>query len=122
MSGLPESCQAPLDLAMPGAQRSVQRWVGTVANSPDAPIRTVPAPQPLVIYAERKPRLSRSELLARHDLADEAPAPAGRPRLSVVGTPEQPAPRQAWPSGSRLIRWLAVTAVALVAIVGAPLL
>ena len=121
MTGLSESSQAPLDLAMPGAQRSVQHWVGEAANRPGAPIRTVPAPQPQVIYAERKPRLTRSDLLARHGVVAPAPAPAGRPTLSVVSAPARPAPRPVRPDASRLIRWLAVLALALTVLCGAPL-
>ena len=120
MSGLTGSSQVPLDLAMPGAQRSVQHWVGTVANSPATPLRTVPAPPPQVIYAERKPRLTQSDLLARHGVAEASPAPAGRPRLSVVSAPGQPAPRLDRPSAPRPIRWLAALAVLLLAC-GAPL-
>jgi hypothetical protein len=121
VSGLSGSSQIPLDLAMPGAQRSLRHWVGEAANRPGTPLRTVPAPEPQVIFAERKPRLTRSELLARHGVADAAPAPAARPSLSVVGAPEAHAPRRAARGIPRLGRWLTVLATALLAISGAPL-
>ena len=120
MTGASGSSQVALDLALPGAQRSVQHWIGPPANNSGAPIRMVPAPQPQVIFAERKPRLTEVELLARHGAVLAASAPAGRPNLSVVGSPKMPEPPWERGRAARALRWLMFVAV-LAALASSPM-
>ena len=115
MNGVSGSSQVPLDLAMPGAQRSVQHWVGEPANRSGTPIRTVPAPHPQVIFAERKPRLTQVELLARHGVVLAESSPSGRPNLSVVTSPEAPEPPRHKVRDTRVLRWLMFLAALMIA-------
>ena len=119
MSGLVGSSTAPLDLALPGAQRSVQHWVGTVANKSGPPLRSAPAVHPEVVLAGYKPRLTRPELLARSGVVAAAPGSPARPNVSVVGLPEAPTPRRERSAALRLVQRLALL-VALAMLAGMP--
>ncbi|EYD76145.1 hypothetical protein Rumeso_02334 [Rubellimicrobium mesophilum DSM 19309] len=99
----------------------MRHWVGAPANSPSAPIRTVPAPQPQVVFAERKPRLSRPELLARCGVRSPMPATAGRPNLSVMHPLEGPAPQRDRLGALRLARWLLLALATLAVAASTPL-
>ena len=67
MSATTRLSEARLELALPSAPRPVHEWVGTPANSLNAPPHTALwSGMPQVLYAEYKPRLSGPELPARY--------------------------------------------------------
>lgn len=82
MSTTTRLSEARLELALPGAPGPVQEWVGSPANSLDAPPKSgLWSGRPQVIYAEYKPRLTGPELRARYRGAAMAAAPdEGYPR------------------------------------------
>lgn len=87
----PDTC---LDLSLPRTQHSVHLWIAAPANSPDAPpiSQSWPAP-PQVIYAERRPRLSGPELLAKYGGAAATAAPAEHSRPIADRPATRAAPR-----------------------------
>ena len=120
MSTITRLPEARLELAPPGGQGPVQDWVGTPANSLDAPSKSgLRSGSPQVIYAEYKPRLSGPELLARYQRASVTAVPdrGFRPKVD-----RSPAPTTLCDRAGRLRQgwWSALVVTALAFSAGTP--
>jgi hypothetical protein len=115
-------------LAVPGAQQPVRHWVGPAVNSSEPPIRRVWPPEPVIIYAQRKPRLSAQDLRARQQRSTSIPRAAAPVELLPArgnGTSGGRAAQAGRRGLDRHWRWLSWSAVALAAAflsAGTPLL
>lgn len=98
MTGAPASPQTRLGMVVPEAGPAIVAWIGTApANSPGAPSGPHQPAPPQVIYAERRPRLSGAEVLARH----RARLQASTPDLPAMEPGRKVTARALTPNGQR---------------------